>query len=55
MTGQYPRRRESDAAARRRVEELDRRRREWLKDAPRLPAHIARAIRPRISASGRLV
>lgn len=54
MTRQYPRRRESDAQAARRVTELNNRRDEYLKGAVPIAESVARAHRPRISAAGRL-
>jgi len=55
VTGQYPRRRETDAQAERRVERLEIRRLERQRRAVGLTRAQALALRPRISASGRLV
>lgn len=57
-TGQFPRRRESDKAAQRRVEGIERRRKEHLKLGRAMnefESALSRANRPRISGSGRLI
>lgn len=54
MTGQYPRRRNTEAH-KRDVKAMERRRKELMKGARRLNIIEAKLLRPRISAAGRLV
>ena len=55
MTGQYPRRRESDSQARRRVAELRRRDKAHRANAVPISEAVFRFHLPRISAAGRLI
>lgn len=58
MTGQHPKRRETDKDARRRADRLDDAWKAYLKTGRRVgevEGALLKANRPRISASGRLV
>lgn len=54
-TGQYPKRRETDEEARVRNTRAANMEEERLMRAWRIPAHVAKALLPRITTSGRLV